>query len=108
MPTGSGCIPFSPGRLGSDDLHVLLSAQGKQETMPMSGAAPPRLFGTDGIRGVAGEFPLEQTTVEIIGRALTDNLTVELGRAPSIVIGRDTRESGPRIARALWRGATAG
>ena len=66
-----------------------------------------RLFGTDGIRGVAGEFPLDQTTVEMIGRALTDNLTLEIGRPPGILIGRDTRESGPLIAQALRRGAEA-
>ena len=64
-----------------------------------------RLFGTDGIRGVAGEFPLDQTTVEMIGRALTDNLKLEIGRPPGILIGRDTRESGPLIGQALRRGA---
>jgi phosphoglucosamine mutase len=64
-----------------------------------------RLFGTDGIRGVAGEFPLDERTVGIIGKALVDNLTLELGRTPSVVIGRDTRESGPVIERALRRGA---
>jgi phosphomannomutase len=66
-----------------------------------------RLFGTDGIRGVAGDFPLDQTTVEMIGRALTDNLTLEIGRAPGILIGRDTRESGPQIMQALRSGAEA-
>ena len=73
----------------------------------MSGGPRRRLFGTDGIRGVAGEFPLDQTTVEMIGRALTDNLKLEIGRAPGIVIGRDTRESGPEITQALRRGAEA-
>jgi len=64
-----------------------------------------RLFGTDGIRGVAGQFPLDDATVAIISYALVRNLTRELGRAPRIVIGRDTRESGPEIERALARGA---
>lgn len=66
-----------------------------------------RLFGTDGIRGVAGEFPLDQRTVWIVGRSLVENLTGELGHAPHIVIGRDTRESGPQIELALARGAIA-
>ena len=66
-----------------------------------------RLFGTDGIRGIAGQFPLDDTTVSIIGRAVVSNLARELGRPPRILIGRDTRESGPRIEFALARGAIA-
>lgn len=70
---------------------------------------PERLFGTDGIRGKAGHYPLDEKTVEAIGRSLVKNLTRELGRAPAIIIGRDTRESGPQIENALARGAlTAG
>ena len=66
-----------------------------------------RLFGTDGIRGVAGEFPLDAQTVGAFARSLVENLASELGRAPRIVIGRDTRESGPLIERALTDGAMA-
>src|SRR5215469_6296740 len=66
-----------------------------------------KLFGTDGIRGIAGEFPLDQRTIESVGRSLVLNLTTELGRPPSIVIGRDTRESGRMIEDALTAGATA-
>lgn len=66
-----------------------------------------RLFGTDGIRAIAGQFPLDEKTVVIIGRSLVMNLARELGRAPNIVIGRDTRESGPQIEFALARGALA-
>ena len=73
----------------------------------MSESAGQRLFGTDGIRGVAGEFPLDETTVATIGRSLVLNLAHELGRSPRILIGRDTRESGPQIEFALARGATA-
>jgi phosphoglucosamine mutase len=71
----------------------------------MQGADGSRLFGTDGIRGVAGEYPLDPATVEMIGVALVRNLTGQLGRLPRIVIGRDTRESGPIIQRTLSRGA---
>jgi phosphoglucosamine mutase len=45
--------------------------------------------------------------VAIIGRSLVMNLARDLGRAPNIVIGRDTRESGPQIELALARGALA-
>lgn len=73
----------------------------------MPGNAGQRLFGTDGIRGIAGLFPLDDKTVAIIGRSLVLNLAGELGRAPRIVIGRDTRESGPQIELALAGGAIA-
>ncbi|MFY9607254.1 MAG: phosphoglucosamine mutase [Blastocatellia bacterium] len=73
----------------------------------MARADAQRLFGTDGIRGVAGEFPLDDFTVAGFGRSLVSNLAEELGRASRIVVGRDTRESGPMIERALTRGAMA-
>ena len=66
-----------------------------------------RLFGTDGIRGVAGQYPLDERTVAIIGQSLILNLTREVGRAPRILIGRDTRESGPQIESAFACGALA-
>lgn len=61
-----------------------------------------KLFGTDGIRGEAGCFPLDEKTVCAIGLALA-----ELGGirgAGRILIGRDTRESGPWIAGRLSQG----
>lgn len=63
-----------------------------------------RLFGTDGIRGEAGKFPLDETTVETVGVSLVTHLTEQLGRPPVIVIGRDTRESGEWIEAALLTG----
>ncbi len=65
-----------------------------------------RLFGTDGIRGEAGKFPLDKTTVKTIGVSLVTHLTEQLGRPPVIVIGRDTRESGEWIEDALRTGIT--
>jgi phosphoglucosamine mutase len=56
-----------------------------------------QLFGTDGIRGVAGEFPLTQESTFLIGRALGHNLIRTNPRA-SVVIGQDTRESSAWIA----------
>lgn len=66
-----------------------------------------KLFGTDGIRGKAGEYPLDERTVERIGDSLVENLTAELNRSPRLIIGRDTRQSGPQIQAALTRGAMA-
>jgi phosphoglucosamine mutase len=64
-----------------------------------------KLFGTDGIRGKAGEFPLDAATVCIIGRSLARHLAENKGGNPQIVIGRDTRESGSWIEKALIAGA---
>jgi len=65
-----------------------------------------RLFGTDGIRGAAGRFPLDEPTIERIGRALAITLRSN-GRAPRVMLGRDTRQSGPAIEAALLRGLEA-
>jgi phosphoglucosamine mutase len=64
-----------------------------------------KLFGTDGMRGEAGQFPLDAATVRTAGRSLAARLAERLGRAPRIVVGRDTRESGEWIERALLEGA---
>ncbi len=64
-----------------------------------------KLFGTDGIRGEAGKFPLDAATVQVIGRSLATRLAERKDRAPRIVIGRDTRESGGWIEAALISGA---
>ena len=65
-----------------------------------------KLFGTDGMRGEAGRFPLDDATVCVVGRSLARHLAEELeGRAPLIVMGRDTRESGAWIERAFIAGA---
>src|ERR1700678_1329461 len=56
-----------------------------------------QLFGTDGIRGVAGEFPLTVESTYLIGRALGHDLVRSAPHA-SVVIGQDTRESSCRGA----------
>ena len=66
-----------------------------------------KLFGTDGMRGEAGKFPLDAVTIEIVGASLANHLRETLGRAPLIVVGRDTRESGPWLEQALTRGVKA-
>jgi phosphoglucosamine mutase len=67
-----------------------------------------KYFGTDGIRGVAGRFPLDQQTIERIGYLLVKELTAKFNDRPSIIIGRDTRESGEWIEDAIMRGIYAG
>lgn len=64
-----------------------------------------KLFGTDGMRGEAGSFPLDAATIETVGASLATHLRNRLGRAPVIVIGRDTRESGSWLEQALVVGA---
>ena len=66
------------------------------------------LFGTDGIRGRADEFPLDGKTVEVIGRSLARQFGQGLLRPAKFVIGRDTRESGESIERAFCAGAASG
>jgi len=56
-----------------------------------------QLFGTDGIRGVAGEFPLTSESTCLIGRALGHDLLRSRRRA-RVVIGQDTRASSSWIA----------
>ena len=65
-----------------------------------------RLFGTDGVRGRAGEPPLDTRTVRRLGMALVKALPSGGGGA-RLLIGRDTRESGERIERDLAVGASA-
>jgi phosphoglucosamine mutase len=63
-----------------------------------------RLFGTDGIRAVAGEYPLDAATIYAVGLALAHHL----GTGPRVLIGQDTRESSDSIAAMLTAGLTAG
>ena len=74
----------------------------------MNPARVRNLFGTDGIRGIAGEAPLDPTTIFATGLALGHSLTSARtkgnGTQPKVVLGRDTRESGPWIAATLAAG----
>jgi phosphoglucosamine mutase len=62
-----------------------------------------KLFGTDGIRAVAGEAPLDARTIRAVGVALGRQLA-EQGKPVRVVLGMDTRESGPWIASTLITG----
>lgn len=99
----------------------------------MSTQRAKQLFGTDGIRGIPGEYPLDDATLERVGAALgqylkaatpqsptsppTENNLGQYPRSvpprisadPRVLIGRDPRESGPGMAEAIGRGlASAG
>jgi phosphoglucosamine mutase len=64
-----------------------------------------KLFGTDGVRGKAGEYPLDPPTIRRIGAALVRALRHGNAAVPvRFLIGRDTRESGEWIERELARG----
>ncbi len=66
-----------------------------------------RLFGTDGVRGKAGVYPLDHETVARLGAALVRAMRGEPAasdRPLRFIIGRDTRESGDWIERELGRG----
>jgi phosphoglucosamine mutase len=63
-----------------------------------------RLFGTDGVRGKAGHFPLDHPTVRRLGAALVRALP-HGAAAPRLLVGRDTRESGSWIEAELAQGA---
>jgi phosphoglucosamine mutase len=62
-----------------------------------------KLFGTDGIRAVAGESPLDKDTIFACGLALGHSLR-KMAAQPKVILGRDTRESGPWIAATLAAG----
>ncbi len=66
-----------------------------------------KLFGTDGIRGVAGETPLDRRTVHAVGLALS-HILGQQGPHPRLLIGMDTRESSEWIAAAIAGGLRQG
>ena len=67
-----------------------------------------QLFGTDGIRGTAGQSPLDPATVTALGMALAEDLQHQKLTALPVLIGMDTRESGPAIAAQLADGLRRG
>jgi phosphoglucosamine mutase len=65
-----------------------------------------KLFGTDGIRAVAGTAPLDKRTIYAVGVALATKLA-EQHKPVRIILAMDTRESGPWIAATLTAGLRA-
>ncbi|HEX5424290.1 MAG TPA: phosphoglucosamine mutase [Candidatus Acidoferrales bacterium] len=65
-----------------------------------------QLFGTDGIRGIPGEYPLDDATLVRAGIALGNYLSKGKKHA-RVLIGRDTRESGPHMTERIASGLEA-
>ncbi len=57
------------------------------------------------MRGLAGEFPFDEKTIETVGRSLARQFREKLGREPRFITGCDTRESGAGIEKAFHTGA---
>ena len=66
-----------------------------------------KLFGTDGIRAVAAEAPLDSRTIYAVGLALAHQLKTE-PHPPAVILGMDTRESSEWIAAVLAAGLAKG
>jgi phosphoglucosamine mutase len=66
-----------------------------------------KLFGTDGIRGIAGEYPLDPKTIFATGVALAHSLKRQTA-APKVLLGADTRESSVWIAATIAEGLKSG
>jgi len=73
------------------------------QTPQTTSAVTKELFGTDGIRGIPGTYPLDDATLYGVARALGKYL-LESEPRPRVLIGMDTRESGPHIATQLAAG----
>lgn len=73
----------------------------------MTAMSARRYFGTDGIRGVAGANPMTATFALELGAATADHLHQRNGSRPTVVVGRDTRRSGPMLVAAMTAGLTS-
>jgi phosphoglucosamine mutase len=67
-------------------------------------STPPKLFGTDGVRGIANEEPITSETALKLGRALAYVFRGSRGRHRRILIGKDTRLSGYMLETAIASG----
>ena len=65
-----------------------------------------KLFGTDGIRGIAGQYPIDIETGKRLGYFLV-GLCKDRGKSTDILTGRDTRESGEILEKAVSAGIIA-
>jgi phosphoglucosamine mutase len=94
-------LPLSNAITGAVIYHLLFSS-----FLNFLMSQQRQLFGTDGIRGVAGEFPLTKQSTYLIGRALGHDL-MRATPSPQAVIGQDTRESSQWIADRVAEGLAA-
>jgi phosphoglucosamine mutase len=73
----------------------------------LTSKVPRSLFGTDGIRGVANEYPMTPEIALALGRAITFVAGRGKSHAPRVLIGKDTRLSGYMIETAIASGVTS-
>lgn len=67
----------------------------------------PMLFGTDGVRGIAGQYPLERAFLRKLGMAAAAVFRQQVTEgSPIFLLGRDTRGSGSWMAEAFAQGAS--
>jgi len=69
--------------------------------------AESRLFGTDGVRGLANHYPMTPEMAFALGRAGAEYLQVSDGSKGTIIVGRDTRLSGDMLEAAICAGICA-
>src|SRR4051794_17541049 len=93
----------SPARLRGQGSGNREQGTGRSHVTTMTTATARKLFGTDGIRGIAGEYPLDGPTIYATGLALGHELRRRTSGA-RVLLGRDTRESSPWIAAMLAAG----
>ena len=96
------------------DVRATKRALAALDSVLGGGLIMPHLFGTDGVRGIPGRYPLDEGTVSEIAEAAARVLLKERrpqdaqdGQAPWILLGRDTRESGRALSRWLVEGFAA-
>ena len=98
LPTGTTLVAADPATVKvTITEHRIAVPVGRRLT------AMSRLFGTDGIRGVAN-VELKPTLAYALGRAVAHRLA---GRGGSIVVGQDTRRSGDMFVAAIVAGTTS-
>jgi phosphoglucosamine mutase len=80
-------------------------------TKKHTNGAPPayerKLFGTDGIRGIANEHPMTPELALQLGRAVTFVAGRGKSHVPRVIIGKDTRLSGYMLEQAIASGVCA-
>src|SRR5688572_109204 len=109
MPTPT-CAPSSSGAASSRATRASRNARRPASRRPASGPSSRSasglartLFGTDGVRGVAGEFVTAELALAL-ARAATERLDAD---APRVLVVRDTRASGEMLEAAVAAGAAA-
>ena len=83
----------------------------RKDHTSLASLAPPaterKLFGTDGIRGIANQHPMTPELALQLGRAVTFVAGRGKTHVPRVIIGKDTRLSGYMLEQAIASGVCA-